>query len=85
MPAPSTISQHRAALAPSGSVPYRTCARGPHGAHGACALAHHDFGSYGVMLLALAIVLLGIVVLTVTWRRGRAGGYRTSGSDEQES
>jgi hypothetical protein len=48
-------------------------------------LAHNDFGSYGVMLLAVAIVLLGIVVLAVTWRRGRAGAYRPSGSDDQES
>lgn len=48
-------------------------------------MAHSGFGTYGVMLLAVAIVLLGIVVLAVTWRRGRAGAYRAPVSDEQES
>ena len=35
-------------------------------------MAHTGFGSYGVMLLALAILLLGVAVLAVTWRRERA-------------
>lgn len=68
------------------SARFHACARGPHDRRGACALAaHNGFGSYGVLLLAVAIVLLGIVVLAVTWRRGRTGGYRAPGSDEQES
>jgi len=83
--APSIISHQGAALPPLGPVRSRTCAHGRPDAHGSCALAHNDIGSYGVMLLALAIVLLGIVVLAVTWRRGRADAYRAPGSDEQES
>lgn len=35
-------------------------------------MAHTGFGSFGVMLLALAILLLGVAVLAVTWRRERA-------------
>jgi hypothetical protein len=29
--------------------------------------------------------VLGIVVLAITWRRGRAGAYRARTSDEQGS
>jgi hypothetical protein len=45
-------------------------------------MAHNGFGSYGVMLLALAIVLCGIVVLAMTWRRGRASLRRAEAADE---
>jgi hypothetical protein len=34
-------------------------------------MAHNGFGSYGVMMMALAILLLGVAVLVVTWRRER--------------
>ena len=86
LPAPSTISFHRAApLWPARIARSHGCAHGPHDARGACALGHGGFGSYGVMLLAVAIVLLGIVVLAVTWRRGRVGGYRAQPPDEPES
>jgi hypothetical protein len=86
LPAPSsTISLHRAALSPLGPARPRGCARGPRDPRGACALAHNNLGSYGVMLLAVAIVLLGIVVLAVTWRRGRAGAYRAPVRDEPKS
>lgn len=83
--APSTISHPRAALSQLRLAPSHTCARIPHEERGACAMAHTGFGTYGVMLLAVAIVLLGIVVLAVTWRRGRASAYRGPASDEQES
>lgn len=86
LPAPSIISPHRAALSLSRLAPSRTCARSPHEERGACAMASHSgFGTYGVMLLAVAIVLLGIVVLAVTWRRGRASAYRGPAAEEPES
>jgi hypothetical protein len=78
-------SHDRAAHMPVRIVRSRTCLHGPHDARGACAMAHNSVGSYGVMLLALAIVVLGIVVLAITWRRGRAGAYRARTSDEQGS
>jgi hypothetical protein len=85
LPAPSTISPHRVALSQLRLAPSHSCVRTPHEERGACAIAHSGFGSYGVMLLAVAIVLLGIMVLAVTWRRGRAGAYRVPVADEQES
>jgi len=33
-----------------------------------CGLAHGGFGAYGVMLLAIGILLLGVTLLKLTWR-----------------
>ena len=86
MPAPLSLQPPRAAHSPIRIArPHVGCVRGPHAAHGTCALGHSSLGSYGVLLLALALVLCGIVVLAVTWRRGRAGVRRAENGDEQEA
>lgn len=82
MPAPSNLSLHRAALSPIHLGRPRSCEHGAHTAQGVCAIEHNSVGSYSVMLLAVAIVVLGIVVLAVTWRRGRTGTYRADARDE---
>ena len=33
-----------------------------------CDLVHTGFGAYGVVLLAVGILLLGLVLLALTWR-----------------
>lgn len=85
MPAPLSLHPRRAALSPIRIAHSHDdgCAHGAHPAHGTCAVGHDSMGSYGVMLLAVAIVLLGIVVLTVTWRRGRAGVRRVGTGEER--
>ena len=85
MPAPLSLQPRRAAPLPIRIARSHDdgCRRGMHAAHGTCALGHSTLGSYGVMLLAVGIVLFGIVVLAVTWRRGRAGARRFETGDEQ--
>lgn len=83
MPAPLSLHPRRATLSPIRIAhAHDGCAHGPHAVHGTCALGHDTLGSYGVMLLAVAIVLFGVVVLAVTWRRGRAGVRRVEAGDE---
>jgi hypothetical protein len=53
----------------------------PHPVHRAIG-GHAGFGSFGVMLLAIGILLVGVAVLMATWRR-RAGKVSPDPSDEQ--